>query len=173
MTDQIANAVTIVDKDGVPISSANPMAITPEFVIAADIQIGAVELQDSVSGVRATVKAASTPPAKTDTAQVVSLRDFAGRDYVTVAASQTEQVLGTTGGAGDDLDELVIVPATTAPGQVLALDGDTSISLFAGGVNSVSSLAPFNVPIFARSVNGPWKITTGADVSVIARGRFA
>ena len=104
--------------------------------------------------------------------------------YNTVAASQTAQklinihnvVVGTASGAGsvnDDLESLLIVPATTSPGSVAILDGTTSITVFAGGTNSVGDLKPFLVPIGARSRTGAWAVTTGANVSVIAAGRFS
>lgn len=96
-----------------------------------------------------------------------------GREYETVAASQTDQALGATGAAGDDIDGLLIVPANTSPGAVSIKDGDGSaITVFAGGSSSVSNLVPFPVPLGLRSLDGAWKITTGADVSVIAVGNF-
>lgn len=93
--------------------------------------------------------------------------------YETVAASQTAQVLGPTGGAGDHISGVLIIPATTSPGNVLLLDGATSITIFAGGASSVSNLVPFFVPLGITSVSGAWKLTTGANVSCIGIGRFA
>lgn len=95
-----------------------------------------------------------------------------GAGYETVAASQTAQVLGATGATGDYLNFVLVVPATTSPGNVLLLDNATSITIFAGGASSVTSLIPFPIPIQAKSVNGAWKITTGANVSVVAVGSF-
>lgn len=92
--------------------------------------------------------------------------------YETVAASQTAQVLGVTGGIGDYLDHLIVIPATTSPGVVTLIDNATSIPLFVGGATSVADLAPFSIPVRARSVSGAWKITTGANISVIAVGKF-
>lgn len=93
-------------------------------------------------------------------------------DYETVAASQTAQVAGAAGAAGDFLAGVLIIPATTSPGSVAVLDDDTSITVFAGGALSVSNLVPFFVPIGAKSVSGPWKVTTGANVSAVAVGSF-
>lgn len=93
-------------------------------------------------------------------------------DYETVAASQTAQVLGATGAAGDYISGVLVVPATTSPGNVLLLDNVTSITIFAGGASSVLSLVPFFIPIGAASVSGAWKLTTGANVSCIAVGKF-
>ncbi len=93
--------------------------------------------------------------------------------YETVAASQTAQVLGTAGATGDLLSGLLVIPATTSPGNVIILDSSTSITVFAGGSSSVSNLVPFFIPIGAISVNGPWKVTTGSNVSVVASGNFS
>lgn len=95
-----------------------------------------------------------------------------GSQYETVAASQTAQALGATGATGDYIDKVIIIPATTSPGVVTLLDNVTSIPLFVGGASSVGDLAPITVPIEAVSVSGAWKITTGANVSVIAVGKF-
>jgi hypothetical protein len=96
-----------------------------------------------------------------------------GADYETVAASQTGQVLGTAGALGDYLEGLLIIPATVSPGNVLLLDHETSITIFAGGSNSVTELKPIWVPLGIRSVSGVWSVTTGGNVSVIAVGTFS
>ena len=93
-------------------------------------------------------------------------------DYETVAASQTAQALGATGATGDYIVGILVVPATTSPGNVLLLDNATSITVFVGGASSVSNLVPFFIPIGAKSVSGAWKITTGANVSCIGIGKF-
>lgn len=95
-----------------------------------------------------------------------------GSEYETVAASQTAQVLGATGATGDYISGILVVPATTSPGNVLLLDNATSITVFAGGASSVSNLVPFFIPLGMFSVSGAWKITTGANVSCIGIGNF-
>ena len=97
---------------------------------------------------------------------------FSAQPYETVAASQTAQVLGTAGSAGDVISHIVVIPATTSPGNVLLLDNATSITLFAGGASSVSNLVPFIIPLGMTSMSGAWKITTGASVSCICVGSF-
>ncbi len=92
--------------------------------------------------------------------------------YETVAASQTAQVLGGAGAAGDYLSGLIVIPATTSPGVVTLLDNAISIPLFVGGSSSVATLIPFWVNVGAVSASGAWKITTGANVSVMAIGKF-
>jgi hypothetical protein len=98
----------------------------------------------------------------------------AGDDrYETIAASQTDQVLGDVGAAGDRLARLIIVPATTSPGKVEVKDGGGSaISVFTGGSSSVATLAPIVVELGIASTAGAWKVTTGANVSAIAVGFF-
>lgn len=75
---------------------------------------------------------------------------------------------------GDVLRGVLIVPATSAAGVVTILDGATSISIFAGGgTTALSDLKPLWVPLGLVSVNGPWKITTGANVSAVGVGKFS
>jgi hypothetical protein len=94
-------------------------------------------------------------------------------DYETVAAGQTDQVLGPVGGSGDILERLIIVPATTSPGAVQIKDGGGSaVTVFTGGASSVGGLSPIVVDVGARSAAGAWKVTTGANVSAIGVGRF-
>jgi hypothetical protein len=96
-----------------------------------------------------------------------------GKTYETVAASQTAQVMGTNGAQGDHIERVVIVPGTSAAGVVTLLDGSTSISLFAGGgTTALSDLKPLVVELNMYSKTGPWKITTGANVTAIAVGDF-
>lgn len=98
---------------------------------------------------------------------------FFANAYETVAASQTAQVIGATGGTGDWISGILVIPATTSPGNVLLLDNATSITIFTGGASSVSNLVPFFIPLGMVSVSGAWKITTGANVSCIGIGKFA
>lgn len=97
-----------------------------------------------------------------------------GNAYETVAASQTSQVMGTTGAKGDYLDGVLIVPATSAAGAVSITDGSTVISVFAGGgTTALVDLKPFYVKLKLRSASGAWKVTTGTNVSAIGVGRFS
>ncbi len=98
---------------------------------------------------------------------------FYNTDYETIAASQTDQVLGPTGASGDVIEILVIVPGTTSPGNVLIQDGAGSeITVFPGGASSVASLTPIVVGLGLRSTGGAWSVTTGANVTAIAIGSF-
>ena len=100
----------------------------------------------------------------------VSLQEDAFGTYETVAASQTAQPLGATGATGDYIKKLIIIPAATNAGNVALLDNATSISVFVTG--TLADLTPIVIDIGAYSVSGAWKITTGANVSVVAFGNF-
>lgn len=107
-----------------------------------------------------------------DVAPATPLPVIAGGGYETVAASQTDQVMGTTGAAGDILAGVLIVPATTGAGTVSIKDGGGSaITIFTGG-GTLVDLKPFFVPIGAKSAAGAWKVTTGANVSAVSVGVF-
>jgi hypothetical protein len=95
-------------------------------------------------------------------------------DYETVAASQTDQVLGATGAVGDFLAGLLIVPATTAAGAVSIKDGSGSgITVFTGGgTTALTILTPVWLPLGMKSKSGAWKVTTGQNVTVVAVGKF-
>ena len=101
-----------------------------------------------------------------------------GTDYKGVAANATNAPLGTTGGGtgglGEYLAGLLIVPGTTAAGAVSVKDGTlTAFTIFAGGgTTALNSLIPFFVPIGAKSVQGGWQVTTGANVTVVGVGDF-
>lgn len=98
----------------------------------------------------------------------------AGLHYETVAASQTDQALGPTGAVGDELHRLVIIPGTTSPGAVSVQDSTAgaAITIFPGGASSVTELRPMIVDLDMTSTAGKWFITTGANVTAIAVGRF-
>lgn len=99
----------------------------------------------------------------------------AANTYNTVAASQSTQALtgGGGGATGDYLSHCVVTPGTTSPGVVTVLDNAVSVIAFAGGASSVSNLVPFSLPVGAKSVSGAWKITTGANVTVVCVGKFS
>ena len=91
-----------------------------------------------------------------------------GTFYETVAASQTAQVLGVTGGAGDTLMRLIITVTTSATSQVTLLDGATSYII----VPAVTPVGVYDLTINAQSANGAWSVTTGAGATVMAIGNF-
>lgn len=93
--------------------------------------------------------------------------------YETVAAGQTTQALGTTGGAGDWLDKVIVSPGTVGCGVVTIFDGSTAIVSFpGGGTSALVDLKPFVIEVKSVSVSGAWNITTGANVTCVAFGDF-
>lgn len=93
-------------------------------------------------------------------------------NYETVAASQTDQVLGGTGACGDFLSHLIIVVSTAATSAVSIKDGGgSSIAVFPNSPGS--GVGTYTVPIGTYSERGPWKVTTGAGVAVIGVGSFS
>lgn len=91
-------------------------------------------------------------------------------DYEFVAADVTAQVLGA-GGLGDLLSHITIIPATAGGvGSVAIIDGATSIVIFAGG--DLPSTMSFTVALLMHAKEGPWKVTTGSNVSAIVVGNF-
>ena len=92
-------------------------------------------------------------------------------DYETVAASQTGQVLGTTGAIGDRIERVIITSNTAATATVSLLDGATSIPLLVGA--ATTPLGIVTVDLGLMSVSGAWSITTGAGATVVAIGRFS
>ena len=90
-------------------------------------------------------------------------------DYETVAASQTAQVLGGVGAAGNVLMRLVVTVATSATGTVSINDGGgAEIPITAAN----TPIGVYSVEIGARSVTGSWQVTTGAGATVLAIGAF-
>lgn len=91
--------------------------------------------------------------------------------YETVAASQTAQVLGTTGAIGDRIKKLIVTVTTAATSTVALLDNTTSVSL----VPAVTPVGIYTIDFGEQGIVsqiGAWNITTGAGVNLIAIGDF-
>lgn len=104
----------------------------------------------------------------------VQLAGDVAAEYETVAASQTDQPMGATGAIGDFLARILVVPSSTSPGAVQIKDGaGSAITVFAGGVASITSLVPFSIPLNLYSLSaGGWKITSGANETLLVSGNF-
>lgn len=138
--------------------------------ISIDDGGGAITVDGTVTANLSATDNAVLDAIDTNTDKIVD--ELAG-EYETVAASQTDQALGATGGTGDYLKGVLIVPATTSPGAVSIKDGaGSAITIFTGGASSVSNLVPFMVPLGIYSGAGAWQVTTGANVSAIGIGNF-
>lgn len=93
-------------------------------------------------------------------------------DYETVAASQSDQVLGPVGKAGDILQRLIITVGTAATAAVSIKDGGgSSIPILPNSPGG--GIGVYVVEVGARSTAGAWKVTTGAGSTVVAVGRFS
>jgi hypothetical protein len=88
--------------------------------------------------------------------------------YETVAASQTAQVLGGTGAVGDYLHRIVVTVTATGTSTLSVLDNSTTVLTMAAN----TPVGVYSLEINAASASGPWKITTGAGVTVMAVGFF-
>lgn len=94
-----------------------------------------------------------------------------GVQYETVAASQTDQVIGATGGLNDHLARLIITVNTAATSAVSIKDGTAG---------AVIPIVPATTPIGVYVVElgldsvaaGGWRVTTGAGSTVVAIGEF-
>lgn len=94
---------------------------------------------------------------------------FYETDYETVAANQSDQVLGPVGAAGDILRRVIVSVATSASGTCSIKDGSgSSIVLTAAN----TPIGVYTVELNIRSVGGAWKVTTGAGATAIAVGAF-
>lgn len=169
------------DVGAVPVAlltdGTNLLTLVNNALATTDYALPVMVHPDSQNANGQTTMANSTPVviASNQSAVPISntqLTNFGAGEYETVAASQTAQALGATGATGDYISGILVVPATTSPGNVLLLDNATSITVFAGGASSVSNLVPFFIPLGMISVSGAWKITTGANVSCIGIGNF-
>jgi hypothetical protein len=84
----------------------------------------------------------------------------------TVAASQTDQVLGTTGASGDVLHGVVYVPTNATNSLVIKDGATTKLTL----TNLAVGLYPLELDW--ESGEGAWKITTGTNSAATCSGRF-
>lgn len=101
--------------------------------------------------------------------QLTSPVQIGGTEYETVAASQTNQVLGGTGAKGDFISRAIVTVVTAATSTVTLTDGTTAIAIMAAN----TAIGCYSIELGMRAATGPWKITTGAGATVIAVGQFS
>ena len=89
--------------------------------------------------------------------------------YETVAASQTDQVLGGTGAVGDYVHRLLVAVATAATSTVTLKDGATTVL----SIPANTPIGVYSVEVNAVSRSGAWNVTTGAGVTVVGIGQFS
>lgn len=93
-------------------------------------------------------------------------------DYETVAASQTDQILGAVGAVRDILERLIISVNTALTSTVSIKDGDGAAIVISA---ANTPIGVYSIEIGARCINATtpgWKVTTGAGVTVMAVGKF-
>lgn len=80
--------------------------------------------------------------------------------------------MSSTGRAGDHLQRVVIIPTTTAAGDVSIKDGSaTAIKIFNTG--TLEDLKPLVVDLELESKVGGWQIVCGANVAALGVGYFS
>jgi hypothetical protein len=94
-----------------------------------------------------------------------------GYQYETVAASQTTQMLGASGAAGDYLHRLIVTVNTAATSTVTLTDGVTAIPIVPALIGS--GVGVVDIELNMASLTSGWKVTTGAGVTVVAVGLFS
>ena len=92
-------------------------------------------------------------------------------DYETVAASQSDQVLGANGAAGDYLKRLIVTVGNPAAATVTIKDGGGSEIPIMPGSTSIGVTVVIDIE--ARSKSGAWSVSTNTGASVIAIGAFS
>ena len=91
-------------------------------------------------------------------------------EYETVAASQTDQVMGSTGAAGDLLARLHCVFTGAAVGAVQIKDGTGSAITV---IDAKPGATTLTVDLGGMvSTDAGWKVTTGTNTTCIGIGRF-
>lgn len=91
--------------------------------------------------------------------------------YQAVAISQTSKVLGATGAAGDTLSGIIIQPTGTTVGSVIVYDGATAVYTYPGGTVG-ADLRPIIVGMGMTCLGAGWHVTTPANATVLALGKF-
>ncbi len=97
--------------------------------------------------------------------------------YETVAASQTAQVLGAAGAAGDRILKLIVTVTTSGANGTCSLIDNT------GGSAVTIALIPASTPLGVHVIDfgpggiastvGGWKVTTGSAATALAIGQFS
>lgn len=129
-----------------------------------------IGFQATGNGKRIPVSSAQPMPVYTAPAPAGTV-GLSGRDYETVAASQTDQAMGATGAVGDYLQRLIITVNTALTAAVSIKDGAGSSipimpNLPGGGIGV------YVVEVGAVSTSGAWKVTTGAGSTAVGVGSF-
>lgn len=176
--------VTILDADGVEREIAVPVGLgrvaaaaakgvalsSEDFAVLSAMALEATQqlVLDELGTQTTHLATIATAAADTAPAEVFARSS----EYETVAASVTDQMMGTTGAVGDTIDGILVIPSSTTVGAISIEDGSTNTTVYAGGTVG-ADLKPFFIPLFGiASVSGGWEITTGVGASALVFGRF-
>ena len=112
------------------------------------------------------------PPASIKEKDMPGIEEQFLRDQAFVAASQTDQVISAR--AGSIIQRFIITPESVDAGTVTFQEGaaGTDRVLFTGGVGSVAYLRPMVIEYGGRATGDGFRVSTGANVSVIVIGKF-
>ena len=111
-------------------------------------------------------------PASYDQQQKANVTiDPPSRQVIAPSATNTPLAQSGLGAIGDYISHLICVVDTAATAQVQVKDG--SGTAFTVLPNSPGGgIGTYVIPSLGPSLLGAWQISTGAGVTVIARGRF-
>ena len=113
----------------------------------------------------------AAPPAYDQPQNANVTIDPPNRQLIIANATNTPLAQSGLGAIGDYISHLVCVVATAATAQVQVKDG--SGTAFTVLPNSPGGgIGTYTIPSLGPSLLGAWQISTGAGVTVIARGRF-
>ena len=97
--------------------------------------------------------------------------DPPARQVIAPSATNTPLAQSGLGAIGDYISHLVCVVATAATAQVQIKDGSgTAVTVLPNSPGG--GIGTYVIPSLGASLLGAWQISTGAGVTVIARGRF-
>lgn len=88
-------------------------------------------------------------------------------DYEAITVSSASVVLGSTGAAGDYVNRLICVVATSISAVVQLHDGGSTLPILQTG----TAAGTYVVPLGIKSTSGGWSVSTGTT-GVIAVGAF-
>ncbi|MCP5230908.1 MAG: hypothetical protein H6948_02240 [Zoogloeaceae bacterium] len=161
---------TCTSADDKPDSTSNPRPSHNDLLWEADTGVAYIWRDGAWAEDTRRVYVYVVAGAHIDAANGVAVVEQGQFDYEPVAASQTDQVLGDTGGVGDFLHKLVCVVDTVGAGGAASVkDGSGS------DIPIVPASAPIGVHVVELNIvskDGAWKVTTGANVAVLGIGRF-
>lgn len=89
-------------------------------------------------------------------------------DYEHVAASQTGQILGSTGAAGDFVHTLTFSTTSATAAKVILYDNGTEIYSNA----STIGIGTWSLPLNVYSKDGAFTVDTQANVTALITGNF-